>query len=234
MKTVADPYSRVICIRLEPTYGGNPVRIASYPVDLRMLNGGWYSSDQGNEISDFDQTTGFTPPVIEIKGVASALGISRERLLRGELDGSSLYIFATSWVEPIEDEEPIGRFILGKSDITDSTFTVEAIGIIDAFNLDPNITYSKDCQNTLFDISPNEKPIPFSCCGLDQADYTVTGTITSSDLGPPKTFTDTTRTEADDWFTLGYIQFMVIDGSGSDYLSVIQHYPQLRQYAPRG
>lgn len=213
MRTIADPYTRVLCMRVIPSYGGMPIRVAQYPMSLKMSNGVTYSPGDGTEFSDFEFSAGFTPAVIEIKGASSSTGFSRERLLRGELDGSRMYLFATSWANPIEDEEPLGTFIFGKADVDDETFNIEAVHILDAFNLDISVTYAKECNNTFCDVTPDYKQVPFSVCGLSYLDYEVTGTLTAVNA-VSRTVTDSSRAEAADAFTLGHIQFEFENDAG--------------------
>lgn len=210
MRTIADPYSRLLCLRIIPSYGGNPIYLTQYPHPLRMDTDKVYSSNTGIEFSDFELSVGFTPAVVELSGSTFEGGISRERLLRGELDGSRMYLFATSWADPVEDEEQLGTFILGKADIEDTSFKIECTHIIDSFNMDVSVKYTKDCTNTFCDHTADGKPIPFSVCKLVIEDWEISGEIISVNqsektitVGPEAT------THYDDWFVPGYIQFEV-------------------------
>ena len=215
MRTIADPYTRILCMRIVPSYGGSTIRVTQYPHPIRMENSdAIYTCVNGIEFSDFELSANFTPAVIELSGSTFDGGISRERLLRGELDGSRMYLFATSWADPQEDEEPLGTFILGKADLDDTEFKIECVHIIDAFNIDVNVKYTKDCNNTFCDVTPNGQRIPFSVCGLDIADWETTGTLVAVD-SETKTVT---RYDAggisgedfdfiDNYFVPGYIQF---------------------------
>jgi len=191
--------------------------MTSYPTSLPVVNADTlavteYLSQQGTEESDYDMSQTFTPAVIEVKGVFGEYGITREGILRGIFEGARAYAFATSWKNPIENEEPIGTFIFGKPKITDSTFSLELRHVIDAFNAAPDMVYSKECINTFGDKTPDGESVPLSFCrvGNGNADY-VSGTITEVYDGLPNIFVDSSRTEPDDWFGAGYVQFE-IDG----------------------
>ena len=220
MRTTADPYSRVYCIRVVPRFDTHLVRIAQYPVDLVMEDTlVSYKPADGIELSDFEVSLGFSPSSFEIKGTFNDNTFTREHLLRGEYDGAMMYLFATSWVTPIENEEPLGRFVFGKIDVEDDAFTIEAVGIIDAYNCDPKVTYKKDCNNTLFDVTPDNQSVPFSVCGLDIADYLVESTVTAVDFGNLK-FSDSSRSEVSEWFTYGYVQFKYTNADGDSIYGV--------------
>ena len=204
MKTVADVETKVYCLRI---IGINEtIRIAFYPMWLRMV-GHWYFSEQGMTISDFDYSLTFTPPIVELKGSFGDHGVTVEKLLRGDFRNAKAYLFATSWINPIEDEEPIGMFIMDQPEISGNTFTIELRHIIDALNLTPEYVYIETCQNTFCDKTPEGVQVRGSNCGLDGSGYFVSGTIESfSGI----TYYDGTRTEAVDWFKRGYIRFNTI------------------------
>ncbi len=212
---LTDPFSKVFCMRIEPRYGSGPIYLTSYPTSLyvkdNLGNIIEYLSEQGTEASDYDLSETFTPSVIELKGVFGQFGVTREKILRGDFEGARIYVFATSWKAPIKDEEPIGVFIFGKPKITDNTFTLELIHILDTFNATPTLTYAKTCSNTFGDKTPDGEDVPLSfCCVGEQADY-VSGTLTGFEAEFPNKFSDDSRSESDDWFGAGYIQFYIND-----------------------
>ena len=207
MKTVADPETKVYCIRV---IGVQNMRIAVYPLWLKMTNGVWYYSEPGITISDFDTSLTFTPPIIELKGSFSDHGITREDLLRGNYVGAKVYIFATSWLNPIEDEEPIGAFIMDAPNISGDNYTIELRHVIDALNLTPELTYIDTCLNTFCDSTPSGDAASMSYCGLSSETYIETGEITSI-TGLDYYASD--RAEAADWFKRGYIRFYAVVNS---------------------
>lgn len=213
-ENLADPFTKVFCLRIEPRYGSPNIYLTTYPTSLYVRDGASvveYLSQQGTEQSDYDMSQTFTPAVIEVKGVFGDYGITREGILRGVFEGARAYAFATSWKAPVIDEEPIGVFIFGKPKITDSSFSLELHHILDAFNVAPDLKYSKNCVNTFGDKTPDGSTIPLSFCRVGSAADYVSGVIDGFDSDTPNIFTDSTRTEIDDWFGAGYVQFE-IDG----------------------
>jgi uncharacterized phage protein (TIGR02218 family) len=215
MRTTADLYTRVYCVRVIPRYDTHTVNIAQYPVDLIMSNSTTYAPADGIEFSDYEMGVGFATTTFEIKGAFGDRAFTREQLLRGEYDGAKMYMFATSWANPVEDEEPLGTFIFGKSDVGDDVFTIEAVAILDSFNCEPKITYQQGCNNTLFDVTPDGKSVPFSCCGLAYGDYVVESSATAVNWADNQ-FSDSGRTEDADWFALGYVRFKYTNVVGDD------------------
>jgi len=215
---LADPFTKVFCLRIVPRYGSPPIYLTSYPQSLYVRDPGAgytvteYRSKEGTENSDYDMSQSFTPAVIEIKGVFGEYGITRENILRGVFEGARAYCFATSWKAPIKDEEPIGTFIFGKPKITDNTFSLELHHIIDSFNAAPSLSYSKNCVNTFGDMTPDGEDVPLSFCRVGSAANYVSGTITAFDIETPNQFADSSRTEIGDWFGAGYVQFELPGG----------------------
>lgn len=213
IESLADPFTKVFCLRIEPRYGSQNIYLTSYPTSLYVVDGSGdiveYLSQQGTEQSDYDMSQTFTPAVIEVKGVFGEYGITREDILRGVFEGARAYAFATSWKAPTKDEEPIGVFIFGKPKITDSSFSLEIHHILDAFNAAPDLKYSKNCVNTFGDKTPDGETVPLSFCRIGtEADY-VSGTITDFNEATPNIFIDSSRSEIDDWFGAGYVQFSI-------------------------
>jgi hypothetical protein len=120
-------------------------------------------------------------------------------------DNARVYAFATTWRNPIEDEEPIGVSILGKTTIKDTRYTIQMMMMVDALNQSVGDTYAPSCQKTF---GGQE----YAGCMVNFTPITVTGTITSSTS--PSAFRDSARTEADDYFGEGTISFTTGQNAG--------------------
>ena len=217
---VADWQTRVYCARIVAT-DGTVVRLASYPRPLNMTNGSVYASDSGYEFSGIDTTADMSPPSVDLGGILDH-GITRAQLDSGLFDNARCFIFATSFLAPLEDEEPLGLLLLGKVEFGDSTYKAEIMGLEDALNQNVGDKVTPQCQSVLFDRSLGGQVIAYSrsqCTGPrgspdgpNIADYLVTGAITA--VTSQYQFQDSSRAEADDWFGEGEIRFVTGQNSG--------------------
>ena len=211
---VADYKSRSYCARIVAT-NGTVVRVSDQPLPLRMSNGSIYAANSGYEFSGIDMTADMSPPSVDLGGILDH-GITRAQLDSGLFDNARCFLFATSFLAPLEDEEPIGLLLLGKVEFGDSTYKAEIMGLEDALNQNVGDKVTAQCQSVLFDRSLGGQLIAYSrsqCTGPRSApdgpniaDYLVTGTITA--VSSQYQFQDSSRSEADDWFGEGEIRFL--------------------------
>lgn len=225
---VADWKTRVYCARIEAE-NGTVVRLAAYPTDLVMSNGVVYPTESGYEFSGVDATDSMSPSSVDLTGILNH-GITREQLATGVFDNARCYVFATSWKAPIEDEEPLGLLTLGKTTLTDDAYKAEMMSLVDALNQSVGSTFTAQCPYTLFDQTLDGRVIPSTmsrCTGPRSAPdgpnintYKVSGTVTG--VTNQYTFTDTARTEANDWFTAGQVMFITGANAGLKPIQIKQ------------
>lgn len=201
---VADYKTRIFAIRIESTNGNDVVRLIDYPHDL-SIGGNVYRSDSGYEFTQYGATNSASPSVIDLEGVLLAAGIDLDSITAGVWDNAKGYIFATSWTNPVVDEEPIAKFLFGKVRLEDDRYVVELMHLIDALNQSVGLSHGPLCVNTLFDENLDGETFARSKCGLSLAAYKVTGTITA--VTSNQVFVDASRAEADDYFGVGSIRF---------------------------
>lgn len=233
--TVADWQTRIYAVRIEAV-DGSIARFVQYPHDLE-IDGNTYRAQSGYEFTGMSATSSTSPTVIDMRGLLSETTgyLSRDEVMSRVWDNARAYLFATSWAAPVEDEEPLGKFILGKADIKDDKFTFELMGLIDVANQKTGFTYGALCRWSVFDQSLDGDVIPWerSRCtgpraapdGPDIDDFKVTGTITH--VTDRNTFRDSARTEAADWFGAGAIRFTT--GANAGLLS-----EEIKSYALDG
>lgn len=190
---VADHRYRVYAVRFVAR-DGTTVRFVAYPHDLE-IGGHTYQSDAGYQFTGYSATSSMSPSVLDLEGILAFAGISRDQIASGVWDSARVYAFATTWTNPIEDEEPISKFILGKTHIRDERFVCELMQLIDAVNQEVGRTVGPTCDAQFCD----------DRCGLDIEDYTYTGTITG--VTNAGLFADSGRAEADGFFDGGLIEF---------------------------
>jgi len=206
MKPVIAPYARPLyCMRIE-CIDGPILRLVEYPHDV-VMSGSNYQSDTGYEFSGVEAGTSFSPGIIDLK---SFIGIQPEitiaNIQAGIFDGAKVFVFATDWANPLEDEEPMIKGYFGKVTITDDRYTTEIMTLIDLLGTTVGDSYSASCPLTF---GGQE----FGGCGVDVISLEVTGTVTS--VTDNYVFADNTRSEADDYFGAGLIWFTTGDNAGS-------------------
>jgi len=222
MKSVlANPEALVYCVRIV-TVNGTIFRFVSYAHDLIMSNGAIYKTDLGYEPTDLVIETNTTGSLWDLEGFFEIAGIDRDQLKSGLMDNARVYLFATSWAVPIEDEEPATKGIMGKASIRDGRYTIEVMGLIDTMNQSVGRTFGPLCDWTLFDETLDGDVIPYErsrCTGPRAAQdgpliatYKVTGTVTS--VTSQKIWTDSARAEAAVYFDYGFVKWTSGDNAG--------------------
>ncbi len=219
---VADYRTRTYCARIEPVGDQPVVRLTSYPTALKMSNGEVYQATSGYEFSGLAATSDMSGSGIDLDGILQAGAITLDDLQVGAYDNARVYVFATSWAAPVEDEEPLALMFFGKVDITDHRYRVQLMSMADAMSQKVGRNYSPSCPWTLFDqhLGGNLIATDRSRCtgpranpdGPQMADYLVTGTLTA--VASQYQFTDSSRVEADDWFGYGEIRFTTGNNAG--------------------
>lgn len=213
---VADYRYRVYCARIEPKGDGPIIRLAGYPVPLTMSNGEVYQVESGYEFSGYSGTSTMAASSVDLSGIMQSGAVTQDDLASGVYDNANVFVFATTFLAPIEDEEEVAKMFFGKVDFAEDTYNVELMSLSDALSQKVSRTYAPTCRNTLFDRTIDGRIIATSAStctgprsapdGPDIADYLVTGTLTS--VTNQYEFADSSRSEADDWFAYGEIRFL--------------------------
>lgn len=209
MRTVTDWQFKIICIRIVPL-SGSSVFLTTASHDL-TIGGNVYLSNSGYEFSGYSANSSFSPSSVDIEGILEVTGLSRAAVASGFFDGARCYVFATSWRAPIEDEEPITVEIFGKTILLDNRFKVEGVSLIDALNQSVGEIYSASCPKTFCGQE-------YGGCTASLAANTVTGTLTS--VTSASVFASSARTEPDDTFGAGTIQFTSGPNAGLKALEI--------------
>ncbi len=214
MKTQVAPYATAVkCLRIECT-NGLVVRLTRYPVDLVMSNAMVYQSGTGYDFTGYSATATMSPSAIDLEGFLGFAGVTRDAIASGIFDGARCYLFATNFLAPVEDYEPIVASIMGKTTLEDDKYRVEEMALVDALNQSVGKTYSAACQKTF---GGQE----YAGCMIDLGPLTVTGTlsaVTSSSI-----VRDAGRSEAADYFGLGTLQFTSGLNAGLKPMEIKRH-----------
>lgn len=205
MKSTVAPYeTRVTCLRIVCA-NGTTFRLTQYPFDLTMSNATVYQTASGYDFSSVIVETSFAASAIDLEGFITTGGVTRAQIASGLFDGAACYLFATDFMVPVEDEEPLLKSTLGKTTLNDDHFTIEDMSIVDKLNQTVGWTHTAQCPNTFGGTE-------YGGCKVALAPITVTGTITS--VGSTLSFTDTARTEDPDHFGWGWVTFTSGDNVG--------------------
>ena len=195
--SVADYRYKIHCIRIVPLWG-DPVHLTSHVRDV-IIGADTYLSGSGYEFSGQSLDTSLAPGVIDLKGIADIAGIDYNEIVSGVFDNARVYCFATTWNNPVVDEEPIGLAFMGKVKIDDKRYTAELMMLIDVLNQTVGKTYTTQCPKKF---GGQE----YAGCMFDAVSVTVSGTIT--DVTSNSVFRDSARGEVADYFGEGTIQFV--------------------------
>lgn len=194
--TTADFATRVLCLRIVPVTG-NALRLTHFPRNLTMSNGEVYLTGSGHDFTGYTASASFSPSVIDLEGICGAVGIGRDQIASGYFDNARAYLFATTWGNPVEDQEPIVASLLGKTTITDDRYKIEEMALLDALNQSVGKTYQPACGKVF---GGQE----FAGCKKDLAALTVAGTLTH--VTSTLVVRDAARSEAADYFAAGTIE----------------------------
>jgi uncharacterized phage protein (TIGR02218 family) len=194
---VADYRYKIHCIRIVPLWG-SPVYLTSHVRDI-VIGANTYLSGSGYEFSGQSLDTSLAPGVIDLKGIADIAEIDYNEIVSGVFDNARVYCFATTWNNPVVDEEPIGLAFMGKTRIDDDRYTTELMMLIDVLNQTVGKTYGTQCPKKF---GGQE----YAGCKFVLGPVTVTGTITH--VTSNSVFRDSSRAEAADYFGEGTIAFI--------------------------
>ena len=195
MKSIVAPWeTSVTCVRIE-CVNGTVVRLTAYPFDLVMSNGAVYKTDSGYEPTAWTSSSSMSPSALDLEGIVSVGGVTRDTLTSGVFDNARVYIFKCNFLAPIEDYEEVGAGFFGKTTLIDHKYKIEGMGLVDAISQTVGSIYTTSCQ----------RKYGSTACGINLASVTVTGSLTH--VTNSRVIRDASRGEAADWFGAGQIHF---------------------------
>lgn len=211
MKPQTTPYeTSVWCVRIVPKIG-SPIRLTTYPVDLKMSNSTIYETDSGYEQTSFISSTSINPASIDLTGFVGVSGITREQIASGIFDNAKVYIFKCNYLNPVEDYEPITSGFFGKTTLEDDKYVIQGMSLVDALNQSVERIYAPAC----YKVFGSQE---FAQCKKALGPLTVTGTITS--VVDNYTFSDSSRSEALGYWNYGNIRFITGLNAGTKPIDI--------------
>jgi uncharacterized phage protein (TIGR02218 family) len=193
---IANNNYKIYCLKIVPLWGP-PVYLTEYVRNLTM-NGHVYMTDAGYEFTGLSGEAAMSPGTMDLSGIVEIGGASYDQIVSGVFDNARVYLFATTYVNPVEDEEPIGVAFVGKITLADARYRAELMMMIDVLNQATGKTYTAACQKKF---GGQE----FAGCKVALGPITKTGTITG--VTSRSIFADSARDEPSDWFGEGAIAF---------------------------
>lgn len=192
--TVADYRYKIYCLRIVPLWG-SPVYLTDHPKDI-VIGSDIYKTDSGYSFSGLSSESNMSPGMLDLDGISTIAGVSKDKIRSGVFDNARVYAFATTWNNPIADEEPLGVGIAGKTTVKDDKYTIQLMLLGDVLGQSVGKTYTAACPKTF---GGQE------FAGCKYVITPVTGTITS--VTNNYIFHDSSRVEVSDYFGLGTISF---------------------------
>lgn len=159
------------------------------PLDSQLYRAGAL----GMTMSAHASGEAFAPDNYEVKGILSGAGVTTDDILAGLWDGAALSFRIVNYRALDHGSISEGVGTIGKISTTALGFTAEFLDVSQplAQNLLRTIGYV--CDAVLGD----------DRCKVDLTPFTHTATVGASPAPTTRTFTDTARTEAEDWYTGG-------------------------------
>lgn len=143
---VATPQRRTLCVRIVANDGTTYRVAAEYPVDLLMSNSTVYEGGNYTTTTAVSSVADGGPMVIDFGSVYGPDAIDRDEIVSGKWDGAWVYAFRTDWAVPVEDEEPLGVFQLGKMREEDERYVIEMMGLRDLLNQSTGRIHKPTCD----------------------------------------------------------------------------------------
>ena len=195
--TIADQTTRAMCIRIVPVTG-DTIRLTHHPRDLKMSNGQTYLTGAGWQFTALSAAANLSPGLVDLDGIIDQAGLDRAKVSSGLLDNARAYLFATSWLSPVEDEEPMAASILGRTEISDDRIRVEEMSLVDALNQQVGESYTAQCRKTF---GGQE----YAGCMKSLPALTISGTVT--EVTNKFQLRDSALAQAEGYFSHGTITF---------------------------
>lgn len=213
MKSViADYRYRTICLRIVPV-SGSPIYLTRHVRDL-VMGGHTYLSASGYDFTGYSASANLAPAMVDVEGIAGLAGIGFDEITSGLFDNARCYLFATTWNNPVEDEEQIVASILGKTTLMDQRYRIEEMALIDALNQSSGGTYTAACPKKF---GGQE----YAGCKVSLPLITVTGALTS--VTSRSIVLISALAEAADYFAYGTLQLTSGANAGLKPIEVKRH-----------
>ena len=173
---------------------GVALYFTDHDVDLTVGGQVYEASDSMNP-SAVSSQSGLSVDNLELEGILSAAAITQEDILSGRYDHAEITIFMVNYAAPDAGTLKLKTGWLGEVTLQGGQFTAEMRGLSAQLQQTIGDVYTKSCRATLGDVR----------CGVNIAAYRFSGTVTGTEGS--FAFTDASKTQANDYFAGGVLQF---------------------------
>lgn len=152
-----------------------------------------YESAPGLSVASFASSAGLAVDNSELTVLADDTIITRADILAGHWNNAAYLLFKYDWTDVSAGEEVISAGFLGELHPRSGAYVAELRALQQYLQQPVGAASTKTCRARLGD----------AMCMVDLGGWTETGTITS--VTSKQVFTDSSRTEADDYFGEGIL-----------------------------
>lgn len=138
----------------------------------------------------------------EMQAILDDLGVTAEAMAAGLYDHASVLVSVVNWADTAQGTVPLLKGYLGELITAAPMFTAELRGLAQLLRNNIGELYLPSCAADLFDTR----------CGVNPASWTAAGSPTT--LTSRVQFTDTSRSEADDYWNRGILTWASGDNNG--------------------
>jgi len=163
-----------------------------------VIDGLRYASAPGLDIKNLVSSAGFAVDNTEIQVLPDEQFVTKADILAGRWDGADFEIFRYSWADPAAGIDIIKRGTFGNLQPRRGLYVAELRSLRQALQQTIGSIVQPTCRYRLGSTS-----MPDGLCMVDLAAFTVAGAVES--VASSYEFSDSARTEPDDWFVEGAI-----------------------------
>lgn len=173
---------------------GEIFRFTDHDADI-TIGSEIYASKSGITPTAVSSQLGLSVDNLELDGLLSDASLQEDEVLSGRFDHAAVAIFMVNYQSPNDGTLPIKIGWLGEVKLQGGMFVAEIRGLAASLQQTIGQVYTATCRAMLGDTR----------CGVDLGPYTVTGTVSA--VSTTYAFTDSARTEDNDYFAYGVITF---------------------------
>jgi uncharacterized phage protein (TIGR02218 family) len=164
-------------------------------VENITVAGQLYESAVGYSATDIESSAGLSVDNLNVQGIIDAASITEPDLMAGLWDGARVELFEVVYSDLTAGTRPLRAGTIGEVTMGRVGFEAELRALSQALSQEMLELTSPTCR---VDLGSTR-------CGVDLTGFTVTGTVTSASSA--RVFSDTGRTEADDYFAFGVVEW---------------------------
>lgn len=168
-----------------------------------VVDGQTYQAADSMSPSAVSSSSGLAVDNLEFAGMLSSAAITEADILSGRYDHAEISIFMVNYMDPTMGKLDLKTGWLGEVTLQGGQFIAEMRGLSSRLQQTIGDVYTSTCRAQLGD----------SKCGVNLTSYTVTGTVTAVEA--THAFTDSSKTQPNDYFSRGLITFTSGANNGS-------------------